>query len=248
MNKETIAQLATNESLAGAIKDGVPHRVKIMTDLSDQMKEVKDAYIQLLAECNDDGIDDIFKKANKDDADKERIKDWKKKVNKQFGLVKHVVHPNPGQDVIGGIVDKIVTLAQILKYIDNDELETRLAQAGITLNVKTLEEINSKFDDDGVRDRMKQIWSDADEIQGDICVNADAIKLDCYESVDESVRFSKQNRGGLKKGDFCKLVKNKAIGQIKSSEVFTKYMEKERNNNQHEIDKNQLMLESNRQM
>lgn len=248
MNQETIAKLASNESLQEAIKEGTPYRVKIMTDLGEQMKEVKDAYVDALAECDDDGIAAVLKKADKEDADHERIKEWKKKVNKQFGTVKHIIHPNPGQDVVGSIVDKIVSVAQMLKYIGRTDLEDRLAQAGITLSIKTLEQVNPKFDNDVARAKFKQLWADADEIQGEICTNADKIKIDCFESVDESVRYSKENRGGLKKGDFCKLVKNKAIGQIKSNEVFTKYMDKERKHNQHEIDKNQLMLESNKQI
>lgn len=252
MTKELLEQLSTNQSLTEGIKDGVPFRLKIMTDLSDQMKEVQDAYIQVLIECNYEGIADLYAKQKNDpknDAIKDEIKAWKSKVRKQFGIIKHIIHPNPGQDIIGSLISKIVLVAKMLKYIGHNELEDQLAANGIKIDVKTIEFENDKFDNDDIRARMSQIWTDADEVQGEICTNADEVKINIFERLDTSIKFdSKTNKSGLKAGDFVKLVKNKAIGEVKDKETYTKYMDKRRKENQHTIDKEQLMLEKNKQM
>jgi len=107
MTKELLEQLSTNQSLTEGIKDGVPFRLKIMTDLSDQMKEVQDAYIQVLIECNYEGIADLYAKQKNDpknDAIKDEIKGVVRlidEVYKTFGFKYSIELSTMPEDHVG---------------------------------------------------------------------------------------------------------------------------------------------------
>ena len=60
-----------------------------------------------------------------------------------------------------------------------------------SLSFKKFEDVNSFFMNNSVKDRMKQIFEDADDIQGMMCENADKIKKDMFDRLPGHIRFDK---------------------------------------------------------
>ena len=253
MTKEMLTNLTQNKSFNDAIDTATPHRVKIMTDLSTEMKENQKEFHHILADANYRNMQELLKNKKGNDDVKAELRKMRGEINRTFVKVRRIVHPNekkngePG-DRVQSLVDNVVQIAQMLKYIGNTSLEDKLAASGITINVKPLESQYVGFDSDDIRARMKQLWTDVDNTQGEICRNANAIKIDAFESIDSSIRHSKDNKKGLRPAEFQKLVRNKAFGLVKDSEKFTKYMEKQRADNVANIEREELMLAKNKEL
>lgn len=245
MTKEELETLANNTSLENAINEGYPHNVKIINDLNPQMKEVRNEFVKLMAKNDYKGIKAVFEKKKKTSEDKEKIKAWRKSLNTTFKNIEHIIKPNENEDLIGKLVEKIVSIAQMLKYIGRNDLETRLQGCGITLDIVKLEDVNPMFADEDCKTLVKNVFSEVETIKEDIQKENTIIKKDCYEMLDSDIAYSQDNKGGLKSSDFAQLVKNKALMQLQDDDKNTKMMEKQREKNQANIDKNQLLLEAN---
>ena len=117
------------------------------------------------------------------------------------------------------------------------------------LKFKKFDEVNTAFKDENIKAKMQQIFADANEIQGEICENADMIKKDIYEKLPVTIRFDKDlNKKGLKAGHFQALVKHKAMGMIKDKEKYTKYISSQVENSNNNIDREEVILGKTEQM
>ena len=73
---------------------------------------------------------------------------------------------------------------------------------------------------------MTDIFDQADEVQGQICQASDEIKIRIFGELPEHVRFdSKENKNGIKKGAFQKIVKAKAVKLEQTNEKAAKFKE-----------------------
>lgn len=251
MTKETLNCILNNSEFTDCINEAAPYRVKIMQDLTPQMKEVQDDFLQTMITANWNNvkaINDKLKLNKKDIEAKEEYALWKKKTMNLFRAALKTIHPNENQVPSIGM---LYVAGSILTYIEREDLITgnENYDANNPLKFKKFEEINPYFDNDIVRGKMKQIFMDADEIQGEICKNADMIKKDVYEKLPINVKFDKDiNKRGLKESHFQALVKHKAMGMIKDKETYTKYIENQVNNTNNNIDREEVILGKTQQM
>lgn len=231
-----IEEALNSESFTSKIEEAAPYRVKIMTDYSKEMKDIKNEFISQMAET-DPKISIIHKKSSKERSpeEKEAYKKWMASQNKRFGSVKGIIHPNMkanGElaDPIGAIVAKVVDTVKILSYIGRDDLVQRFAMSGINISFKPLEDEIPDLNNEDERTLMKDIFSRADECQGKICEASDKIKIDIFNEIDPQFRYSKEdpvNKSGIKPAQFQKLVKTKAVGMTTTSEKYTEIKKKE---------------------
>lgn len=251
MTKETLDAVLNDSEFTACIDEAAPYRVKIIKDITPQMKEVQDNFLNIMIEADYKGVKQIMDKLKLDKKDKtakEEYAVWRKKTMGLFRAALKTIHPNENQIPSIGM---LYTAGSLLEYIDRGELITgnENYDSNSPLKFKKFEDMNTYFKDDDVRAMMKQIFEDADEIQGEMCENADAIKKDVYEKLPTAVRYDKEmNKHGLKQNHFCALVKHKAMGMIKDKETYTKYISNQVDNSNCNIDREEIVLGKTKQM
>lgn len=245
MTKETLDAIVNNAEFSECINGAAPHRVKIMQDLTPQMKEVQDDFLQTMIAADWNGIKstmDKLKLDKKDESAKEEYAVWKKKTMNIFRSTLKTIHPNENQVPSIGM---LYVAGSMLEYIDKGDLITgnENYDKSNPLTFKKLESINAFFNDANVKAKMQQIFMDADEIQGEMCENNDEIKKTWYEKLPASVKFDKDvNKKGLKENHFQALVRHKAVGMIKDKEAYTKYINNQIDNSDNNIDREEVIL------
>ena len=228
-NKTFIDKAVNSQEFTDKIDEAAPFRVKIDVDYRREMKEVKDLFIKEKTK-SDLQIQTILKKDKRTRTEEEieRLRSFFKTASKEFQAVKKVIHPNKDgpEEAAQKIVDRVVDVAKILKYIGRDYITQAFANAGITIDIPAIEDENVYFAKEGSKEIMADIFSQADEVQGQICKASDEIKIRIFDELPEHIKFdAKENKNGIKKGAFQKIVKAKAIKLEKSSEKATKFKE-----------------------
>lgn len=228
-NRNFIEAAVNSKEFTDKIDEAAPFRVKIDVDYRREMKEVKDMFMNEKIKSNPK-LQAILKKKKKDMDENELsyAKEELKKASREFQAVKKIIHPNKGepQEAAQKIVDRVVDVAKILKYIGRDYLTEAFANAGISIEIPDIGEENEYFAKEERREVLTDIFNQADEVQGQICQASDEIKIRIFGELPEHIRFdSKENKNGIKKGAFQKIVKSKAIAIEKSSEKATKFKE-----------------------
>ena len=244
MTQEMLDAVLNNSEFTDCINEAAPYRVKIIKDITPQMKEVQDTFLQLMIEADYKGVKQIIDKLKldkKDEDAKEKYAVWKKKVMGLFRAALKTIHPNENQVPSIGM---LYVAGSLLEYIGKSELITGNENYDLNspLKFKKFDELNDYFKDDDVRARMIQIFQDADEIQGEMCENSDMIKKDLYEKLPVAARYDKDlNKHGLKANHFCALVRHKAMGMIKDKESYTKYISNQVDNTNNNIDREEII-------
>lgn len=249
MDKNTFDSIVDSEEFTNLINEAAPLKVRIRTDLSDKMKENCRDFLDEMAKSSPN-ISGIMskKKKNRTDEEDEVLKSWSKGQKKKFKAVTKMLAPKSGTDPLKSIVEKLVGITQMARYIGNTELETRLGNLGITLDVKDLEEENPYFKDEEVREVLKDIFSQSKETQDSINSANDEIKGRIYDELDDSVKFSKDNPSGIKSSQFSNLVNTKAKSMLVSDEEYTKYKEKLLQKETADIESRTLVMEKNKSL
>lgn len=251
MTREALDAILGNPEFNECIKEAVPHRVKIVQDIMPQMKEVQDAFLQNMVDADWNSVSEILarlKKDKKDETAKDDYARWKKKTMGIFKATLKVVHPNEGQ--VPGI-GVLYSAGSMLKYIEREDLITGNENYDCSnpLNFRRLEDFNQAFDNDDMRAKMKQVFLDADEIQGDLCAANDAIKKEWFQKLPATIRYDKDtNKKGLKESNFAALVRNKAMGFLKDKDKYTKYINAQVENSHNNIDREEVVLGKTREM
>lgn len=131
---------------------------------------------------------------------------------------------------IDKIVDKLVPVLYILRYIEADALEQKLGQYGIKLDhMPTLDYLYEDLADEAKKQAVKDIFASAKGIKDKINSNNEAIGTSIYtKKVPIELQYDKGNNNiGLKPGDFRKLVDMKLkLDMAKSKEQKDKVDEK----------------------
>ena len=245
MTKEALDSILNNPEFIDCINEAAPYRVKIMQDLAPQMKEVQDDFLNTMITADWHGIKATMDKLKLDKKDMQAREDyalWKKKTMNLFRATLKTIHPNENQVPSIGM---LYVAGSLLTYIGKESLiiENENYDKSNPLKFKKLEDINKYFDNDVVRGKMQQIFMDADEIQGDMCTAADAIKKDIFQKLPITIRFDKDlNKKGLKENHFGALVRHKAMGMIKDKDKYTKYIENQVENSNNNIDREEVIL------
>lgn len=250
MTKETLDEIINNSEFSDCIKDAAPHRVKIIETLTPKMKELQKDYIEMMVKADYRSVADILAKLKLDKKDAEAKAEyakWRKRVMDEFHATLKAIHPNEGQTPSVGM---IYLGGRMLKYIDRgDIVDSVLQDKHIIMKFSNLEDDNEYFAKSDTKAMLIDIFQQADETQGAICENADKIKKDYYDMLPTELKFdSKTNKRGLKQANFCALVRHKAMGMIKDQDKYTKYINTQIENNNCNIDREEIMMGTTKQM
>lgn len=249
ITKEQIDSIINEPEFNECIASAAPHRVKIIQDISPKMKELQQDFAQEMENAGFGTIKSIRDKLKLDKKDAEanaELKSWNKKVMNLFRATLKAIHPNENQTPSVGM---IYTAGKILNYIGRDDIVNGvLEDKNITVSFKKLEDCYEYFANKDAKDVMTDIFQQADETQGQMCENADAIK-DKFDLLPESVRYdSKTNKHGIKLPNFCALVRHKAMGAIKDADKYTKYISAQVENSNNAIDRESIIASKTQQM
>ena len=249
ITKEQIDSIINEPEFNECIASAAPHRVKIIQDISPKMKELQQDFAREMENAGFGTIKSIRDKLKLDKKDAEanaELKLWNKKVMNLFRATLKAIHPNENQTPSVGM---IYTAGKILNYIGRDDIVNGvLDDKNITVSFKKLEDCYEYFTSKDAKDVMTDIFQQADETQGQMCENADAIK-DKFDLLPESVRYdSKTNKHGIKLPNFCALVRHKAMGSIKDADKYTKYISAQVENSNNAIDRESIIASKTQQM
>ena len=228
-NKSFIDRAVNSQEFTDKIDEAAPYRVKIDTDYRREMREVKELFLKEKVK-SDTKLQKILEKKKKmwEEDEKDYVKNQMKTFSREFQAVKKVIHPNKDgpEEAAQKIVNRVVEVAKILKYIGRDYITDAFENAGINIDIPDLAAENPYFAQEGKQEIMADIFDQADEVQGQICQASDQIKITIFGELPDHIRYdSKDNKSGIKKGAFQKIVKAKAIKIEKSNEKATKFKE-----------------------
>lgn len=250
LTKEQLNDILSNSEFSECINAAAPHRVRIIQDITPKMKELQSEFVVQMTNAGYNGIKDIQMKLKLDKKDtlaQAEMKEWKKGVMNLFRATLKAIHPNEGKSPSIG---QIYVAGKLLNYIGRNDIVNQVMQdKSISVNFKKLEDSYEYFANEDVRAVMTDIFSQADEVQGEMCKHADEIKITQYQLLPASVRYdSKTNKSGLKAGNFCTLVRHKAMGILKDSAKYTKYLNAQIESNNANVDREEIMIGKTEQM
>lgn len=251
MTQEELESIINNPEFSECINEAAPYRVKIIQDIGPQMREVQEDFLQTMIAADHRGVSKIMERLKQDKKDaeaKEEYAKWKKSTMNLFRATLKTIHPNENQIPSIGM---LYIAGSLLQYIGKEDLITSNENydKDSPLKFKKLEDTNPFFADDNVRAKMQQIFMDADDVQTQMCENADMIKKDIFQKLPTSVRYDKElNKKGLKEGHFGALVRHKAMGMIKDKEKYTKYISAQVDSTNNNIDREEVILGKTQQM
>lgn len=220
----TIAdQVVSSQEFNDALEEATPLKIKIMTDYKNDLKDVQTEWLKFMAE-SDPKVSKAMSSKKKTQDEKKLIAEFKKSESKKFNDVRKILHPGKKangepNDPIGKLVEKLTSVAQILKYIGRTDLEDRLAEAGITLEVPDLESTNPYFAQPNSKGCAQALCMNAESIQTKICDTNDKVRDEIFEKIKEESH--------IKPAHFSKLVLTKATSELKNNEKFDKYKTKQ---------------------
>ena len=168
----------------------------------------------------------IFAKKRKDRTpeEKEELKEWTKKTKAEYKALKAFLYPtNPMARPMEALAQKIALVVQMLRYLGVTDFDQALSVRGMRIDAPTLESESAYWAKEESKDVAKDIFDQARDVSVEEMNEKTAITEVQYENLPDEVVFSPDNKGGLTKGQFCRMVKTKAIALMKTSEEFTAY-------------------------
>lgn len=171
---------------------------------------------------NNDEIKEILgkKKSKRTEADNNKLKEFSKELKAMFNqtvdlsideekLAKKADGTATEQKKTKAekIIDKIVPVIKMLKYIGNNKLENVFEKAGIQIEFVKLEDENPQLQQENVKEAIASIFKEAAKNKEDMLSKSIEIETEIYPTIPEDLQFDKDIRAdGLKSSDFKKLV------------------------------------------
>jgi hypothetical protein len=198
--------------------------------------ETKNHMQTVIKQRNKDNVDvlyDIFlrsrsdiqtildtKAKNRTDADKAKLKEFKKSVHDKYKMVREMLLVDVDDELtdegvtnklpkkLVALVDKLANVVQLMKYIGHTELEDELVKRGIHLSYDNLENTSDVFSNENIHNDVCDVFERSVDIAKDMRNGDDTIKVTIFENnVPTELRYDKDiNPVGIKPSDFSKLV------------------------------------------
>ena len=250
---DDINKLVNNADFTECIEDAAPHRIKIIKEIGPEMKRVQQEFSDLMIEANWWNGKNLYNKyiteRKKDkhstatEVAKLDYQGWRKEVMKIFRVVLKCIHPNANQTPS---ISMLYKAGSFLNYINREDLILNNANYDpeTPLAFKKLEDINSNFKNEDIKNKMINIFIEADAVQKEMCDNADMIKIHYYNKLPDEIRFDgKENKHGIKPCHFGQLVRHEAFKIIKDSDKFKKYINTQSVNAEATVYRETIVLE-----
>lgn len=219
MAKNTTKEdLLKSDEFDKAIAEGAECKKDMVTSYRIQNKQNFNRFYEVMLEANEE-IKKILdtKKKFRSDSDQEAVENFKKTVRAMYTQVQALTvdeHLEEGKKTrVEKIVEKIIPVIDILRYIGCNELENEFARRGMKLTTSMkLEDKYPELNNDDKRKVMKDIFDTATSIRQKVIDDNDYINNDLFTSkVPLGLQYDKStNNVGFKTGDWRKLVDAKA--------------------------------------
>ena len=216
MNKHQ--QLINSTEFNDALNAGAELRNNISTTYKIANKSNYKRFEEVMYEANST-VKKILdtKKKNRTPADIEVLKEFKKTLSTLYKQTQDLCTPEKVEEgkksKIEKIVDKIIPVIDMLRYIDNNTLEAEFNKRGLSLvSTKKLEDKYPALNNDDKREVLKDIFNVATSLKTKVIKDNDEINVNIFTSkVPIDLQYDKDtNNSGLKPSDFRKLVDVKA--------------------------------------
>jgi hypothetical protein len=245
---EIVKEILDNENFHNSIEEAYPYQIKLNGDLRKDMKDVSTQYIEFMFKSNPE-IQAISKKKKKErtESEQEKLKNFYKLTKKRFNSIMRYSHPRNGKDPVAPLVEKLVDICQILKYLEKDDIEQRIRNMGLDMHIPTLEETDPFYADQDNKDLMIDIFNQADNVQTKVDDINHTINDQIYSTLDTNIIFdSEVNPEGITKQQFRKLVKTRAK-QVENPDKFDEYIEKQISKDEANLVSSQVVIEKQKQ-
>lgn len=213
----TKEQLINSKEFETALIEGAEHKKDIVTSYKSQNKNNFNSFYEVMLEANQD-IQKILntKKSKRTDGEKQQLEDFKKSMRSMYNQVQALTvdeHLEAGQKTkLEKIVDKIIPVINILRYINCNKLEDEFNRRGMTLNIENICVKYPALNTDDKRTAIAGIFNTATTICQKVLDDNNYINEDIFtKKVPTDLQYDKEsNNVGLKTGDWRKLVDAKA--------------------------------------
>lgn len=207
-------QLMKSDEFNNAILEGVEYKKNILTSYRDQNKSNHQRFEEFMMTLDQDIQSILSKKGkNRTDSDKQQLKDFKKLVNVLYKQTQDLTIKEKLEDgqktKVQKIVEKIVPVISMLKYIGANEMENEFRRNGIEIKfAQSLEDKYPALQDPAKKSIVIDIFKNATSIKQKMLDDNDKISTEVYATkVPSELQYDKKaNNTGLKQGDFLKLV------------------------------------------
>ena len=228
-------KLLESKEFENALIEGAETKKELVTTCKTANKAAFEQFNEMMFLANKH-VQEILSKRRKDrtDSELEEVKKFKQFVRQMYFQAQHIIADEKleagKKTKIDKIVDKLVPVIYILRYIEADALEQKLGQYGIKFDhMPTLDYLYEDLADPAKKAAIKAIFTTAKGIKDKINSSNEAIGTSIYtKKVPIELQYDKgSNNTGLKPGDFRKLVDMKLkLEMAKSKEQKDKVDEK----------------------
>lgn len=245
---DIVKEILENEDFNNSIEEAYPYQIKLNSDLRKNMKDVSTQYVEFMFKSNPE-MQEISKKKkkNRTEDEQEKLKSFYKATRKRFGSIMRYSHPKNGKDPVAPLVEKLVDICQILKYLGKDDIEQRMRDMGLDMHIPTLEETCPFYANEDNKELMIDIFKQADDVQTKVDDVNHTIDNQIYSTLDSNIIFDPAaNPEGITKQQFRKLVKTRAK-QVENPDKFDDFIEKQISKDEANLVSSQVVLEKQKQ-
>ena len=172
LNEDNIATLLESDEFKNAVEEGVALNSDTVTSCKSRDKDNFERFYELMLD-SDEEMQQILdkRKKNRTDDENARVKEFKKNVTqmyKQAQLLLSSEEVEEGKKTrVEKLVEKIVPVIAVLKYIGESKLEDEFRKHGVTLQFSELDS-NQYLSSDNVKQNIKGIFANAKAIKDQV--------------------------------------------------------------------------------
>ena len=220
------SQLLNAPEFDAAIKEATELKKEVLTTWKTQNSSNYKSFCEVMYDANDE-IKQILSKKRKDrtDSDIEKLKKFKADVAQMYKQTTLLISKEEIEDGKKSraekIVDKLIPVIYMLKYIDSDVISHELAKHGVSISLSPIENWCSGLASSDKKTVIKDIFASAKRIHEQVDESSQQIKTDIFlNKVPEELQYDKDlNSSGMKPGDFSHLVDLNANLALAASEA-----------------------------
>ncbi len=210
----TQQELINSDEFENALSEGANYKKNLDISYKAQNKINFNTFSEIMFDANED-IKKILetKKSKRLDADRKCLDDFKKELRMMYNQTQLLtVNEHLEEDQksrVEKIVDKLVPVIDMLRYIGNSQLDKELEKKGLKLVcLKSLEDKYPVLNNDGKRKIISELFTTATKLKQDVVDGNEYINQTVYtQKVPVDLQHDKStNPTGLKTSDFKKLV------------------------------------------
>lgn len=223
--KELLKELLTSKEFEDALDEGVEFKKCIITTYKEENKINYDLFFDIMLNANEK-IKRLIQlpKKRRTNEDNELIKNFKSEIKALYSQCQNLLVEEKTEDnkksKIQKIVEKIIPVILLLRYIGNNSLDKEFAKYGYNILGPTFEEKYEDLKAESKRKVISDIFNTAKNIKEKVINDNNKIAENIFSTkVPIELQYDKEmNPTALKPTDFAKLVTVKTKKDIAESE------------------------------